>query len=98
MEIQSIVNELMPFYKKIISGQYAIALAGAHAKGKADAHSDLDIFVYTEDVLPFENRKAVFEAISPAAADLWVTQRHRSLEPAEGYSCGSSRRDRPSYG
>src|ERR1700730_7110873 len=73
-EILSIIDELIPVYKKTIYGEYSIALAGAHAKGKADIHSDLDIFIYAEDVPPYESRKAVFESISDVKGDVWVSE------------------------
>lgn len=73
-DILSIVDELIPAYKEIIRGEYAIALAGAHAKGKADIHSDLDIFVYAQDVSPFESRKAIFERICDSKKDFWISE------------------------
>jgi predicted nucleotidyltransferase len=64
MEITSILSELIPVYRKIVCGKFAIALAGAHAKGMEDDDSDLDIFVYADDYQPYRVRKAVFEALS----------------------------------
>ncbi len=63
-EISSIISELIPIYRKMIRGEFAIALAGAHAKGMADADSDLDIFVYAEEFAPYPVRKDIVEKIS----------------------------------
>lgn len=78
-EISSIIEELTPLYKKTIIGDYAIALAGAHAKGKADIHSDLDIFIYAQDFTPYTSRKAVFDTYSENIKDVWVSEDFSSL-------------------
>jgi len=68
-----IMEELIPAYKEILVGRHAIALAGAHAKGKADSQSDLDLFIYTEDIASFEARRAAFERMVPDAEQLWIS-------------------------
>lgn len=72
-EIVQIVNELIPFYKRVIIGEYAIAIAGAHAKGKADKYSDLDIFIYAKDVCSFDKRTIVFEQIADSKNEFFIS-------------------------
>jgi len=71
MEIATVIDELLPLYKQVLRGKYAIALAGAHAKGSADGNSDLDMFIYTEDVASYEAREAVFQ--KPGIEQLWIS-------------------------
>lgn len=73
-EIMSIINEIIPVFKEIICGRYAISLAGSHAKGMADINSDLDIFVYTEDVQPYSIRKAVIEKIADSTDGIFISE------------------------
>lgn len=63
-EISAIVSEIIPVYRDFVCGEYAIALAGAHAKGVADVNSDLDMFIYTEGIQPYSFRKALIENIA----------------------------------
>lgn len=72
MEVTTVIEELLPLYKEVIRGQYSIALAGAHAKSFADNHSDLDIYIYVEDIVSYETRKSTFER--PEIQNLWVSQ------------------------
>ena len=53
------IAELVEYLKGTVEGKCAIALAGAHAKGAADASSDIDIYVFAERAKPFEERKAL---------------------------------------
>ncbi len=46
-----LVEELIPLLRRLVIGEYGIALGGAHAKGVDDAESDLDIYIFTKDAL-----------------------------------------------
>jgi hypothetical protein len=58
--IDDITSELVPYFRRAVIGKYAIALAGAHAKGKADEHSDVDFFLLAEDMQPHETILEIF--------------------------------------
>ncbi|MBN1582551.1 MAG: DUF4037 domain-containing protein [Anaerolineae bacterium] len=55
------VSELQPLLRQFCDtappNKYGIALGGAHAKGVADAESDLDLYVFADQVLPGTERK-----------------------------------------
>ena len=72
--ILTIINEIIPICKEVVCGKYAIALAGAHAKGMADINSDLDIFIYTEGMQPYDIRKASIEGIADNTNDIYVSE------------------------
>jgi hypothetical protein len=59
MDIDPIINALLPVYRAAVQGRYAIALAGAHAKGHWDAGSDIDIFLLADELKPLEERQAL---------------------------------------
>ena len=63
------ITELVEYLKGTVEGKCAIALAGAHAKGAADASSDIDIYVFAERAKPFEERKALLSAIAESGLD-----------------------------
>jgi hypothetical protein len=52
----AIVDGLLPLVRQFACGEYGIALGGAHAKGVADAKSDLDLYLFARQVLPAEKR------------------------------------------
>ena len=51
-----------------------IALAGAHAKGMADAASDLDMFVYCKRPKPYPERKRLIEEFCDGPDAYFVTE------------------------
>jgi hypothetical protein len=62
MDIEQYISELLPVYRAAVVGRYAVALAGAHAKGHWDEGSDLDIFLLADGWKPLEERIALVEA------------------------------------
>lgn len=52
----SIIHNLLPLLRQLCRGEYGIALGGAHAKGVADAESDVDVYLFARDVLPTSER------------------------------------------
>jgi hypothetical protein len=69
-ELSRLIDRLLPLAASFTSGPCAIALAGAHAKGVADAQSDLDIYVFAEDWLDNDKRRALAQQAVPEATGL----------------------------
>jgi hypothetical protein len=55
--LPAVVEELLPLLRQFVQGDYGIALGGAHAKGAADAESDLDFYVFARRILPGDARQ-----------------------------------------
>ncbi len=72
--VQKKIDELVEIIKKTTEGKCAIALAGAHAKGVADAASDIDFFVYAEAAKPYEIRKSIIAAAADEGTDFWLDE------------------------
>lgn len=69
------IKELVEHLKGTAEGKCAIALAGAHAKGAADASSDIDIYIFAGRAKPWEERKALLSAIADPGTTPWVDER-----------------------
>lgn len=67
-KIQTIVELL----KETTEGKCAIALAGAHAKGTADAASDIDLYIFAERAKPRAHRLELIQRVADQGAALWV--------------------------
>jgi len=53
----SIVRALLPLARAFCAGEpYGVALGGSHTKGTADAHSDVDVYLFAEAFLPAARR------------------------------------------
>ncbi|MFL5541399.1 MAG: nucleotidyltransferase domain-containing protein, partial [Longimicrobiaceae bacterium] len=53
----AVVRELLPLVRTFCTGEeYGVALGGSHAKGTADAHSDVDIYLFADAFLPAARR------------------------------------------
>jgi len=61
--LTTIIDALLPLLRAFCRGEYGIALGGAHAKGVDDAESDIDLYVFTRDILPAEARQQRCAAI-----------------------------------
>ena len=55
--ILKIVGELTPLVRTFSRSDYGIAVGGAHAKGVEDTASDLDLYLFAEEVLTCDNRR-----------------------------------------
>lgn len=66
-ELSRLIERLRPLAEAMADGPCAVALAGAHAKGSADALSDLDIYVFSESWLDDEARRALARQAVPEA-------------------------------
>lgn len=54
------INKLLDHFKSYPCVE-AIAIGGSRSSGNADAKSDYDIYIYTTDTLPEEERNALYE-------------------------------------
>lgn len=68
--LSELIDRLLPLAASFTNGPAAIALAGAHAKGVADAQSDLDIYVFAEHWLDNEARRELARQVAPEAEGL----------------------------
>lgn len=66
------IDELIGLLKQTAEGKCAIALAGAHAKGTADASSDIDFYIFAEQAKPFEERKRLIRSAADEGTEPWV--------------------------
>jgi hypothetical protein len=58
------VSELLALLRQFCLGEYGIALGGAHAKGVADAESDVDLYLFAREVLPSQERELLCRQFS----------------------------------
>lgn len=70
MSIESHLARIVPAIAAMLPEPCAIALGGAHAKGVADALSDLDLYVFCDGWPASEVREAAFASALPAASGL----------------------------
>lgn len=72
--IAEIIQQLQQALAETAVGDYALALAGAHAKGCADPGSDLDFFLYVNEWKSFEERKAILQRIADLGKPYYLSQ------------------------
>ncbi len=51
----------------------AIVLSGSQTSGAKDRHSDIDLYVYSDDVIPLSTRQAIVEKLGASKSDLNLT-------------------------
>ena len=66
------IKTLVELLKETTEGKCAIALAGAHAKGTADAASDIDLYVFTERAKPRAQRLEQIRRTADPGTTPWV--------------------------
>jgi hypothetical protein len=69
-EIQPVVDEVLVVVRHFTRAAYGIAVGGAHAKGAADAESDLDIYLFAEDALPRAERESRVLELCPGVQNI----------------------------
>jgi len=69
----AIIRELTEILKRAVGQNCAIALAGAHAKGMADAESDLDFYLVVEDAIPDNAMRKIIHAAADDAASAYIS-------------------------
>lgn len=78
--LAELIRDLGAVAGELAVGPCAIALGGSHAKGVADAQSDIDIYVFAESWLPDAERTAKLQALMPGV----VEARSWSAMPEQG--------------
>jgi len=71
----TLIPDLIPLVRRFAIGAYGIAAGGSHAKGIGDAQSDVDIYLFAEDVFPPGERSAWTEQLVGPAAQVTSWQR-----------------------
>jgi hypothetical protein len=88
------VEALLPLLQRFVRGEYGIAVGGAHAKGTADAESDLDLYVFTEAVLPDDERTELATRFSGDVRDV-VSWNYRTPDTEADKEHGASSHSAP---
>ncbi len=68
----TLANKLIDKFKASPSVE-AVALGGSQTSGALDEHSDIDLYVYTKDVIPLSFRQAIVDKLGARQADLNLT-------------------------
>lgn len=71
---QGILEELVATLKQLSYDDPVIAVAGSHAKGQADSHSDIDLFLFFRNPKPYEERKRILQQFSDDGTQPWITE------------------------
>jgi predicted nucleotidyltransferase len=67
-----LANKVAEHYRSI-PGVETIALGGSRTSGPLDQHSDIDLYVYSKEIVPLVKRKAIVEKLGASKADLNLT-------------------------
>jgi len=73
MPIDEIIHELTAVLRRTANGSCAIALAGAHAKGAADADSDLDFYMIIEAAKPCVEIMQVIQSVADDPSSIYIS-------------------------
>jgi hypothetical protein len=66
------IELLLPRFRRLLIGRYAIALCGSYAKGKYDQDSDLDFYLFGEGILPAEERGAILHDAADNPEEIYL--------------------------
>jgi hypothetical protein len=68
-----IVSALVPMLRTWVAGEYGIAIGGSYAKGSGDSLSDVDIYLFANEVLPAARRaeRVVADLGAQARPESW---------------------------
>jgi Domain of unknown function (DUF4037) len=58
--------------RELVIGRYAIAIGGSHAKGRADDHSDVDFYLFAEEVVAAQRRHAIATRLADSPGSVKV--------------------------
>ncbi|MCB9109036.1 MAG: DUF4037 domain-containing protein [Anaerolineales bacterium] len=67
-----LANQIVEHFKGI-PGVEAMALGGSQTSGSLDTHSDIDLYVYTYDIIPLSSRQSIVQKLGASKADLNLT-------------------------
>jgi uncharacterized protein DUF4037/nucleotidyltransferase-like protein len=74
IEVQPVIDELLPLCRALGEGKYAVSIGGSYGKGTFDRQSDLDFRLFCERREPDPDaRKAARQALKEAI-DRWATK------------------------
>lgn len=66
-EIEEVINDCVPLFKRLAVGRYAISIGGSRGKGTTHLNSDVDFRLFCDDVLPDPvEKKNVWNSIQEA--------------------------------
>lgn len=70
---EEVVAGLLPMLRTWVAGEYGIAIGGSYAKGSGDSLSDVDIYLFANEVLPAARRdeRVVAELGAQARPQSW---------------------------
>lgn len=69
-EIEKAISSLLPLLRQFTRGKHAICLGGSLSKGKGDAHSDIDLYLFADEAVPIEERKALVAAFPGSPGEI----------------------------
>ena len=69
-EIKTTSELLRPLLQQFTCGEYGLAIGGAHAKGRADGKSDLDLYVFATSVQPGDVRTRLTNQFSSDVSEV----------------------------
>ncbi|MCB9078563.1 MAG: DUF4037 domain-containing protein [Anaerolineaceae bacterium] len=67
-----LANKIVEHFK-VVSDVEAIALGGSQTSGSLDKHSDIDLYVYTHNIIPLSSRQLIVQKLGASQADLNLT-------------------------
>ena len=67
---QAVVEAFRPLLRQCVSGEYGVAVGGAHAKGVDDRESDLDLYIFSGAALPNPERTRLVLQRAPDVHDV----------------------------
>ncbi len=71
-EQRAVIDELLPTLRGFVAGRYAISLGGSLSKGSGDQHSDIDFYLFAEQVAPEAARAAAIRGLPGIEGEPWV--------------------------
>lgn len=71
-DISGAIAELVPLLQRFVTGRYALALGGSLAKAKGDSLSDLDLYLFADELASVEARRNLIVQKTGADAGIWV--------------------------
>lgn len=71
VDVHEAIEALQPLLRRFVRGDYGLALGGAHAKGKADAELDLDLFLFGPLIEPDAERSRLAAEFAPEIGDVF---------------------------
>ena len=58
---------------KVVDEVEAIALGGSQISGSIDSHSDIDLYIYSNEIIPLPTRRSIVEQLGAVKSDLNLT-------------------------